>query len=148
MKSTIRGLMIVGLLAGPMTTQADVTFSTDTETDLVGTFWVTGTSADSATPSAFDFGLSFCLPVRASRGTTATVGLQCAGSRIIPASACKYSLARRCWFSQRNDQFAALVAPSRRFYFLFSDLQDTGSGRHLRGILLLEKFDGLHFVRA
>jgi hypothetical protein len=57
MKSKIPGLLIVGLLAGPIAAQATVNFSTDTATDLVGTFSVTGTSADSATPGVFDFGL-------------------------------------------------------------------------------------------
>ena len=80
MKSRIAGLLLVGMLAGPITTQATVTISTDTATDLVGTFSVTGTSVDSATPSVFDLGLSYCMPVRVTRSTTATVGLQCAGS--------------------------------------------------------------------
>ena len=74
MKSKIMGLLTMGMLAGPIAAQAAVTFSTDTATDLVGTFSVTGTSVDSAVPSTFDFGLSFCMPVRASRGTTATAG--------------------------------------------------------------------------
>ena len=73
MKSKIQGLLVAGLLAGPITGQAAVTFSTDTATDLVGKFSVTGTSVDSATPSAFNFGLSNCMTVRAARSTTATV---------------------------------------------------------------------------
>ena len=80
MTSKIPGFLVAGLLAGPITAHSAVTISTDTATDLVGTFSVTGTSVEIATPSAFNFGLSFCLPVSVSRGTTAIAGLQCAGA--------------------------------------------------------------------
>jgi len=124
MKSKIPGLLMAGLLAG--TAQATINITTDTATDLVGTFSVTGTSVESATPSAFNFGLSFCMPVRASRSTTATVGLQCAGSPD-NAEAGLQVLAGPQTADSVSGTTSSLagnaVAP---FYFLFSDLQDTG----------------------
>lgn len=126
MKFKIPGFLIVGLLAGPITAQATVTFSTDTATDLVGTFSVTGTSVDSATPSVFDFGLSFCMPVRATRGTTATVGLQCAGSPDNPGVSVQVLAGPQSpgSVSGMTSSLAGSAVPT--FYFRFSDLQDTG----------------------
>lgn len=126
MKSKIPGWLIAVLLAGPITTQAAVTFSTDTATDLVGTFSVTGTSVDSATPTVFDFGLSFCLPVRATRGTTANVGLQCAGAPDDPRVGLQVLTGPQSpgSVSGMTSSLAGTSVPT--FYFSFSDLQDTG----------------------
>jgi hypothetical protein len=126
MKSKIPGLLIVGLLAGPIAAQATVNFSTDTATDLVGTFSVTGTSVDAATPSVFDFGSSFCMPVRASRSTTATVGLQCAGSPDNPRAGLQVLAGSQTAdsVSGMTSSLAGSAVPT--FYFLFSELQDTG----------------------
>ena len=127
MKSTIQGLLAMGLLAGPLAAQAAVTFSTDTATDLVGTFSVTGTAVDSAAPSVFSFGLSFCMPVRASRDTTAAVGLQCAGTPDNPGVSLQNILAgpqTAGSVSGTTSSLAGSTVPT--FYFAFSDLQDTG----------------------
>lgn len=127
MKSKIMGLLTMGMLAGPIAAQAAVTFSTDTATDLVGTFSVTGTSVDSAVPSTFDFGLSFCTPVRVSRGTTATAGLQCAGAPDDPRVTLQGTLASPQSsdpVSGTTDTLAGSTVPT--FYYAFSDLQDTG----------------------
>jgi hypothetical protein len=126
MKAKISGLLIVGLLAGPLTAQATVTISTDTATELVGTFSVTGTSVDAATPSVFDFGLSFCTPVRATRSTTATIGLQCAGSPDNPGVSLQVLAGPQDSgsVSGMTSSLAGSAVPT--FYFLFSDLQDTG----------------------
>jgi hypothetical protein len=126
MKSKIPGLLIVGLLAGPIPAQAAVNFSTDTATDLVGTFSVTGTSVDSATPSVFDFGLSFCMPVRATRGTTATVGLQCAGSPENPGVNLQVLAGSQVAASVSGTTNSLAGSVVQTFYFLFSDLHDTG----------------------
>jgi hypothetical protein len=126
MRAKIPGLLIVGLLAGPITAQATVTISTDTATDLVGTFSVTGTSVDAATPSAFDFGASFCTPVRATRSTTATVGLQCAGSPDNPAVSLQVLAGPQSSGSVSGTTSALAGSTVPTFYFLFSDLQDTG----------------------
>lgn len=126
MKSSIPGLLLMGLMAGPITAQATVTFSTDTATDLVGTFSVTGTSVDSATPSAFDFGLSFCRPVRATRGTTATVGLQCAGAPDNPGTSVPVHAGPQdpASVSGMTSSLAGTAVPT--FHFAFSDMHDTG----------------------
>lgn len=126
MKSKIPGLLIVGLLAGPITAQATVTFSTDTATDLVGTFSVTGTSVDSATPSAFDFGLSYCMPVRATRSTTATIGLQCAGTPDNPGVSYQVLAGPQSHGSVSGTTSSLAGSAVPTFYFAFSDLQDTG----------------------
>lgn len=122
----ISRLLIVGLLAGPITAQAAVTFSTDTATDLIGTFSVTGTSVESATPSVFNFGLSFCMPVRATRSTTATVGLQCAGSPDSPGVSLQVLAGPQGSgpVSGTTSSLAGGAVPT--FYFVFSDLRDTG----------------------
>lgn len=127
MKSKILGLLTAGLLAGPTATQATVTFWTDTATDLVGTFSVTGTSVESAVPAAFDFGLSFCMPVRVSRGTSAGVGLQCAGSPDNPSAILQDVLAGpqvSGSVSGTTSSLAGSAVPT--FYFAFADLEDTG----------------------
>ncbi|HEX5651312.1 MAG TPA: PxKF domain-containing protein [Steroidobacteraceae bacterium] len=126
MKSKIPGLLIVGLLAGPITAQAAVTISTDTATELVGAFSVTGTSVEAATPSVFDTGLSFCAPVRATRSTTATIGLQCAGSPDNPGVSLQVLAGPQSFgsVSGMTSSLAGSAVPT--FYFLFSDLQDTG----------------------
>jgi hypothetical protein len=127
MKLTIPGLLAMGMLAGPIAAQAAVTFSTDTQTDLVGTFSVTGTSVESATPGEFDFGLSFCMPVRVSRGTTASAGLQCAGSPDDPRVSLPNVLGdpqTASSISGATDGLAGTGVPS--FSFSFSDLRDTG----------------------
>lgn len=126
MRSKIPGLLIAVLLAVPMTTWAAVTFSTDTATDLVGTFSVTGTSVDSATPSVFDFGLSFCMPVRATRSTTATVGLQCTGSPDNPGVGLQVLAGPQSPGSVSGSTSALAGSAVPTFHFLFSDLQDTG----------------------
>jgi len=127
MKLTIPGLLAMGMLAGPIAAQAAVTFSTDTQTDLVGTFSVTGTSVESTTPSVFDFGLSFCMPVRASRGTTASAGLQCAGSPDDPHVSLPNILAGPRTASSISGATDALAGTGvSGFVFSFSDLRDTG----------------------
>lgn len=126
MKSKVAGLLIVGLLAGPVTAQAAVTFTTDTPTDLVGTFTVTGTAVVSATPTAFDFGLSFCMPVRATRGTNATVGLQCSGAPDDPGVT-RQVLAGAQSFGPVGGMTSSLAGSAvPTFYFAFSNMQDTG----------------------
>jgi hypothetical protein len=141
MKSKIPGLLTMGLLAGPITALAAVNFSIDTATDLVGTFSVTGTTVESAVPSVFDFGLSFCLPVRVSRSTTATVGLQCAGSPDDPRASLQDILAGQQAagaVSGATNSLAGSAVPT--FYFLFSDLQDTGgSGGTFSGSFCFSK---------
>ena len=117
----------MALLAGPIAAQAAITFSTDTATDLVGTFSVTGTGVDSATPSVFSFGLSFCMPVRASRDTTAAVGLQGTGTPDNPGVRLHNILAgpqTAGAVSGTTSSLAGSTVPT--FYFAFSDLQDTG----------------------
>src|SRR5512144_1207503 len=121
----ISRLLACAMLAGPFTAQASITFSTDTATDLVGTFAVTGTTVESANPGAFDFGLSFCMPVRVSRSTTATVGLQCAGSPDDPRVSLQVGGAQSvAGVSGMTDALAGSSVPA--FYFRFSDLQDSG----------------------
>jgi hypothetical protein len=127
MKTTNSGWLAVALMAAPVMAQAAVTFSTDTATDLVGTFSVTGTSTEFAVPGVFDFGLSFCLPVRASRGATATVGLQCAGSPDNPRVSLQDVQAGPRSGSPVSGSTSSLgggAVPT--FHFHFSDLQDTG----------------------
>ncbi len=127
MKTKILGILVAGLLAGPFAAQAEVTISTDTTTDLVGTFSVTGTSVESATPTAFNFGLSFCLPVSVSRGTTAIAGLQCAGAPDDPRARLPDVLLgpqTAGSFSGSTSTLAGSAVPT--FYFRYSDLQDTG----------------------
>ena len=127
MTSKIPGFLVAGLLAGPITGQAAVTISTDTATDLVGTFSVTGTSVEIATPSAFNFGLSFCLPVSVSRGTTAIAGLQCAGAPDDPRAKLFDVLVgpqTAGSISGSTSMLAGNAVPT--FYFRYWDLQDTG----------------------
>jgi hypothetical protein len=127
MKSNVPGLLIVGLLAGPITAQSAVNFSTDTATELIGTFSVTATAVDSAAPSVFDFGAAFCMPVRASRSTMATVGLQCAGAPDDPAVSVPDVLAGPHNVSSVSGMTSSLAGSAvPAFYFVFSDLQDTG----------------------
>jgi len=126
MKFNFAGLLIAGLLSGPITAQAAVTFTTDTATDLVGTFTVSGTSVASAAPSGFDFGLSFCQPVRATRGTTASVGLQCAGAPDSPDVSVQVIAGPQspASVSGTTSFLAGSTVPT--FYFAFSDMHDTG----------------------
>ncbi|HET7204851.1 MAG TPA: PxKF domain-containing protein [Steroidobacteraceae bacterium] len=127
MTSKIPGLLAMGLLAGPIAAEAAVTFSTDTTTDLVGTFSVTGTSVEAATPSAFHFGLPFCLPVRVSRGTTAIVGLQCSGAPDDPRARLPDILIGPQASGSVSGTTSALAGSAvPTFYFRYSDLQDTG----------------------
>lgn len=127
MTSQIPGLLAVGLLAVPIAAQAAVTITTDSATDLTGTFSVTGTSVESATPSAFNFGLPFCLPVRVSRGTTATAGLQCAGAPDDPRARLLDILAGPQASGSVSGTTSALAGSAvPTFYFRYSDLQDTG----------------------
>jgi hypothetical protein len=125
MKITISLMMALGVLIAPLAAQANVNFSTDTTTVLVGTFSVTGTTVEAATPSAFDFGLSFCLPVRVSRGVTATAGLQCAGSPDDPRAGLTIAGAQTA--SSVSGMTNALAGtPVPTFYFRFYELRDTG----------------------
>ena len=127
MKSMIRVPLAVGLLAGPIVAQATVVFSTDTATDLVGTFSVTGTSVEAATPGVFNFGLSFCMPVRVSRGTTAAAGLQCAGTPDDPRVSLQNILAGAQTSGSVSGMTSSLAGSAvQPFYFRFSELQDTG----------------------
>ncbi|MGB5101944.1 MAG: PxKF domain-containing protein [Steroidobacteraceae bacterium] len=126
MKSGFAGLLIVGLLSGPITAQAAVAFTTDTETDLVGTFSVSGTSVASAAPSIFDFGLSFCQPVRATRGTTASVGLQCAGAPDYPGVSVQVTAGPQSPASVSGTISSLAGSTVPTFYFAFSDMHDTG----------------------
>ena len=127
MKPKIPALLAAGLLAGPIMAQAAINFSTDTATDLVGTFSVTGTTVDAAVPGLFDFGLAFCAPVRVSRDATATVGLQCAGTPDDPRVSLQDVLTgprSSGSVSGSTGMLAGSTVPV--FYFAFSDLQDTG----------------------
>jgi hypothetical protein len=127
MNSNVVRLLAMGLLAGPISAQAAVTFTVDTSTDLVGTFSVSGTSVESAVPSMFDFGLSFCMPVRVSRGTTAVIGLQCTGSPDNPRASLQDVLAGPSVAGSVSGMTSSLSGtPVPAFYFRFADLQDTG----------------------
>ena len=125
MNSKIAALLALGMLTAPFAARAAIDFSTDTTTDLVGTFTVTGTTVEDATPSAFNFGLSFCLPVRVSRGTSATAGLQCAGSSDDPRAGFTVGGAQTAGsVSGMTSVLAGTSVPT--FYFRFYDLADTG----------------------
>lgn len=128
MKSKGIFLLFSLLLAATQPAQAAINFSTDTANDLAGTFSVTGTAVESAVPSNFNFGLSFCMPVRVSRSTTATVGLQCAGSPDDPGFTLQgvstTGPQAAGAISGMTNSLAGTGVPT--FYFLFSDLQDTG----------------------
>lgn len=126
MRREIPGLLALGLLAGSIPAHASVSFSTDTATDLVGTFSLTGTSVESAVPSTFDFGVSFCMPVRASRGTSATVGLQCSGSPDSPRASMQVLAGPNATGSVSGTTTSLVGSSVPTFYFRFSGLQDTG----------------------
>ena len=53
MKSKIVGLLTVALLSGPTITNATIAFTTDTETDLVGTFSVSGVDFSEGSTTTF-----------------------------------------------------------------------------------------------
>lgn len=122
----IAGALALGWLAAPIASQAAVTFTTDTATDLAGTFAVSGTTVESATPAAFNFGLSFCLPVRVSRGTTATVGLQCAGAPDDPRTSMTVLATAQSGAGVSGTTSALAGSGVPTFYFSYWDLQDTG----------------------
>jgi hypothetical protein len=125
MNVKIAALLAMGLLTAPIAAQATVTISIDTPTDLVGTFSTTGTAVEAATPSAFNFGLPFCLPVRVSRGATATAGLQCAGSPDDPRVS--FTVAGAQTPGSVGGTTIALAGSSvPAFYFRFYDLHDSG----------------------
>ena len=127
MTSRIAGLLAVSLLAGPIVAEASITISTDTATDFAGTFSITGTAVEAATPGAFNSGLAFCLPVRVSRGTTAIVGLQCAGAPDDPRAKLLDILVGPQASGSISGTTSALAGSAvPTFYFRYSDLQDTG----------------------
>ena len=127
MKTRIANLWSAGLLVASITAHATVNFTTDTATDLVGTFSVTGTAVDSAVPSVFNFGLSFCAPVRASRGTTATVALQCAGTPDDPRATLQNILAGAQSSGPVSGAVSSLAGSAvPAFYFTYANLDDTG----------------------
>ena len=125
MNTKIAALLAMGLSLAPMAAYSAINISMDTPTDLVGTFSTTGTNVEAATPSAFDFGLSFCLPVRVSRATTATAGLQCAGSPDNPGVSFAVGGSQTPGpISGMTTSLAGSSVPT--FYFRFYDLHDTG----------------------
>ena len=125
MNSKIAALLAMGLLTAPIAAQSTINIAIDTPTDLVGTFSATGTAVEAATPTVFDFGLSFCLPVRVSRGTTASAALQCAGSPDNPRVS--FTVAGAQTLGSVSGTTTALAGNSvPTFYFRFYDLHDTG----------------------
>ncbi len=127
MKTQIAKLLSAGLLVASIQAHATVNFTTDTATDLVGTFSVTGTAVDSAVPSVFNFGLSYCAPVRASRGMTATVALQCAGTPDDPRATLQNILAGAQSSGSVSGAVSSLAGSAvPAFYFAYANLHDTG----------------------
>jgi hypothetical protein len=125
MKLQISRWLAAALMTGPALAHGAINFSTDTATTVAGTFSITGTTVESATPATFDFGLPFCMPVRASRDTTAAVGLQCAGAPDDPRVSFQNSTPQT--HGPVDGAVSSLAGSSvATFYFRFSDLQDTG----------------------